>query len=1084
MVATGGKVEYGVSAPAAAQRFVQLPTDTERSTASGFEAASSACVRLDPAKGPLDPARQGELLGALFALLHRYTQQANIALDVFVRDGSGEWRTALDFEVAGESAVSSVIDGARVALGAATARRLRVLSGPSNIAATFILAPSEVEGSFDVGACVAAAPASYDVHFVLAQTHDANLLALAYNAKLIRSSTVRRLIESYVALLGETLRNRTTAIERLPLLSPGGIVALTVDQDSGTASYPPLPVHRLFEALAKKQPKALAASFQGHGVTYAELDQRSSQLAHHLVACGVGPEIPVAVCVRPSLDILVAMLAIWKARGVYLPLDPTHPEALIGRMLDEARPRLVLTSSALSALTGRFPQLCFDAEPELLDKQPPTAPATEPSLTDPAYLFYTSGTTGKAKGVVATQGNLAQYIHSAAQKYGFSTDDVFSSLARYTFSISLFELLSPLCCGGSLRILDRDAVLTPERLCRALEEVTVLHAGPSLLGSLFRFLRSTPSGPRSLPRMRHASSGGDMVPPSVMEEMKRVFPNAELFVIYGCTEISCMGTTFPIGRETNVSRTFVGKPFPDVTLRVLDSNRNLVPFGVVGEICFAGKGVVRGYLDRPELTAEKFVQIDGRRFYQTGDMGRLHPDGNLEILGRRDFQVQLRGIRIELAGIEKTVQELGLAAQCAVVAKTVDEGDVRLLAFVVKPSDDSVVSFRRALATELPDYMLPHHVVVLETMPLTANGKLDRNRLKEMPWGETLGTKGRTPPATEREQKIADVVAHVLGLGEVGVEDSFFDLGGDSLLGVVALEEIEHAIGVAIPPHVLFEGGTVRALANHTESGGAVESRPILLNGKSSAPALFMLSGIHIYRELARRLDGRCSAYGVFARREVAAFDPASGFHSIADLARDYLEIIRSQQPVGPYRLLGYSFAGLVAYEVAQQFRAAGEEVRFLALVEAALPEWTLGWKFRLSQIARLRSASPRNVVAFVTRRLREKLGPPHAEFVRYHEDKRLGPLEERRDAANRDAAAHYMPRILPSAGPVTLIASGQRLRSGPLHSPSCGWSPHIPSLDIHTVDADHFQMMLEDPYVSETAEILAKQLDRAERSA
>ncbi len=1073
----------GVSPTPGPYRFVQLPTDTERSSSSGFDAAASPWVKLDLPPGTFDPARQAEVLGTLIVLLHRYTEQANVALDVFIRRGSGESWMALDFDVAGDSPVSSVVEGVRCALPGAKVRPLRDVAGTSNIAATFVLPPFEVSGSLDLGACARSASADYDAHFVVAQTPDAILFGLTYNAHLIRSSTVDRLIRSYVALLAAALDDPTIAVDRLPLLGPGEIRALTVEQESGTAPYPSLPVHRVFEALAQKQPTALAATFDGHRVSYGELDGRSSQLARHLVAIGVGPGVPVAVCVRPSLDVLVAMLAIWKAGGVYLPLDPTHPESFIGRMLDEARPRLVLTSAELAALTARFPQLCFDTDGHLLEKHAPTSLAIEPSLSDPAYLFYTSGTTGKAKGVLATQANLAQYIHSAAQKYGFRSGDVFPSLARYTFSISLFELLSPLCCGGSLRILARDTVLTPERLFRALEEVTVLHAGPSLLGSLFRYLRSAPGSPRSLPGMRHASSGGDMVSPSVMEEMKRVFPNAELFVIYGCTEISCMGTTFPIPRDTKASRTFVGKPFPDVTLRVLDSNRNLVPFGVVGEIGFAGKGIVREYLDRPELTAEKFVEIDGRRFYQTGDMGRLHQDGNLEILGRRDYQIQLRGIRIELAGIEKTVQELGLAAQCAVVAKTLDEGDVRLVAFVVKPRDEGVVAFRRALATELPDYMLPNHVVVLDAMPLTANGKLDRNRLKELPWETQLGAEDRVPLANERERKIAAVFARVLGIGEVGAEDRFFDLGGDSLLGVVALEEIERAVGVAIPPHVLFESGTARALASHTPSDGPSESRPILLSEESSGPAIFMLSGIHIYRELAKSLGRRYAAYGVFARREVGAFDPASGSHSVEELARDYVQIIRSQQPAGPYRLLGYSFAGLVAFEVAQQLRAAGEEVRFLALVDAALPEWKLGWRFRLSEIARLRSASSRDVAAFVLRRLREKFARTHGEFLRYQEDEKLGPLEERRESVNRDAAAQYMPRIQPFVGNVTVITSGERLRMDPLKSPSCGWSPYVPSLDVHAVDADHFRLISDQPYVSEMAEILARRMQRAEIS-
>jgi amino acid adenylation domain-containing protein len=1062
----------------ATQRRVRLPTHADGSSASGFDAALSACVRLDLPRGPLDLERQAELLGALFALLQRYTQQDKICLDLFVRDGFEERRSALDFDVAGDSTFSSVTDDARVALAAATARP-RGVEEISNVAATFVRTAYDADGSFDVGACVASARANYDVHFVLAEMAGADVLALAYNARVIDSPTVGRLIESFVAILGASSSDRTTAIERLPLLGPEEIRALTVEQDSGPGSCPPLPVHRRFEALAKKEPAMLAASFRGHDITYAMLDERSSQMAHYLVACGVGPEVPVGVCVRPSLDVLVAMVAIWKARGIYLPLDPTHPEALLRRMLDEARPRVILTSSALSGLTRWLPQILFDADAGLWEKQPLTAPTVESSLGDPAYLFYTSGTTGKPKGVVATHGNLAQYIHSAAQKYGFRSDDVFASLARYTFSISLLELVSPLCCGGSLRILDRDEVLSPEHLCRALEEVTVLHAGPSLLGSLFRYLRCPRAADRSLPRMRHASSGGDMVLPSVMDEMKRAFPNAELFVIYGCTEISCMGTTFHIRRDTSVHRTFVGKPFPDVTVRVLDSNRNLLPFGVVGEICFAGKGVARGYLERPELTAEKFVEIEGDRFYRTGDMGRLHTDGNLEILGRRDFQVQLRGIRIELAGIEMTVQELGLAAQCAIVAKTLHDGDVRLVAFVVKPRDHSAVSFRRALAAELPDYMLPHHIVALEAMPLTANGKLDRNRLKEMPWETELGSKGRTPPANEREEKVAEVFARVLGIDEVGVEDSFFDLGGDSLRGVVALEEIELAIGVAIPPHVLFESGTVRALANHSPSDGPGESRPILLGEKSSGPPLFMLSGIHVYRELARRLKGRCSSYGVFTRRELGAFVPASGFHSIEDLARDYLAIIRRQQPAGPYRLLGYSFAGIVAYELAQQLRAAGEEVRFLALVDAGLPEWLLGWRYRVSQIARLWSAPRRDVVTFAARRL--KLAPPGADSLRYRNDKMLGPLEQRRDDANRAAAAHYMPRIRPCVCDVTLVVSGERLSADPLKSRCCGWGPYIPSLDVHTVDVHHLRMLSDDPSVSEIAEVIAKQMQRAE---
>src|SRR6185295_3567519 len=265
------------------------------------------------------------------------------------------------------------------------------------------------------------APGRYDVHF----RFDGPRLEVAYNAALIRAPSVDRLIDSYATLLAAAVADPSTAVDRLPLLSAGELRALTVEQDSGTATYPRQPVHQRFEALAKEQPAAVAASFKDQQITYGELDARSSRLAHYLVAAGVGPEVPVAVCVRPSLHVLVAMLAVWKARGLYLPLDPTHPESLIGRMLDEAKPRMVLTTSDLASLTARFPRLQLDTEAAVFAQLPSAAPDRQGSLDDPAYLFYTSGTTGKSKGVVATQGNLAFYVHAAAQRYGFAPRDVF-----------------------------------------------------------------------------------------------------------------------------------------------------------------------------------------------------------------------------------------------------------------------------------------------------------------------------------------------------------------------------------------------------------------------------------------------------------------------------------------------------------------------------------------------------------------------------------------------------------------------------------------------------------------------------------
>ena len=1011
--------------------------------------------------------------------MHRYTEQPTIALDVFIRDRGAVQRVAIDLEVAGDCPLASLADEAQAAFAETASRSTRDPLEPSNVAVTFVADDTEGGGSFEACA-LADAKSRHDANFVVVATEHGVHLALVYNAGLITASAAARLVRSAAVLLAAGSEGGIT-VNRLPLLDAAELRALTADQDSGTVTAPSIPVHRVFEAMAKARPSATAMTFRGKPLTYAELDQRSNRLALRLVAMGVGPEVPVAVCVGPSLEVLVAMLAIWKSRGVYLPLDPTHPEALIHSMLEEAQPRVVLTTAALSGLSSTFAQIRLD-DGILAQGDGSVPPATEPKLSDSAYLLYTSGTTGKPKGVLAKHANLTQYIHSATRKYGFREDDLFVSLARHTFSISMFELVSPLCCGASVRILERDEILSPDRLLRALDGVTVIHAGPSLLGSLFRHVAASPGEPATLPRVRHASSGGDIVSPSVMSGMERLFPSAELFVIYGCTEVSCMGTTYAIPRGATTKRTFVGKPFPNVAVRVVDASRRVVPFGVVGEIAFAGDGVVPGYLRRPELTAERFVAIDGRVFYLTGDMGRLHPDGNLEMLGRRDFQVQLRGIRIELAGVEKTVLELGLATQCVIVARTVGDADVRLVAFVVSPAEGGVSGFRRALAAQLPDYMVPHQVVVLDAMPLTANGKVDRNRLKEMQVEPRAPAAVTAAPATALEKAMAAAFARVLGVGRdhVGVNDGFFDLGGDSLLAVVALDEIARSTGVTIPPHVLFECGTVRALAQRISGGDSGPPRPVPLGHADAGPPLFMLSGVHVYRPLAERLEGLCTPYGVYVRSEVDGFLTAErGLPSVEEMAQQYIESIRACQPQGPYRMVGYSFGGIIAYEVAQRLREAGQEVSLLALVDPQLPEWIRPWMFRLAQIGRLRDARARDLVSFVARRLH--ITPPAAQSL-YRRHDRFGPLEERMDAHKRASAAAYMPNIRPFSGDVTLFVAGARLRDDPLKSASCGWDAYVQSLSIHPVDADHFAMMSEPAHVAQIAEVIAKQLALPER--
>jgi amino acid adenylation domain-containing protein len=1054
-------------------RFVQLPTDAQRS-ATNQHYRALATSRPIQSTG----ANSATVVGALCAVLFRYTQQETIDIDLNLWSPHPGARKSvlLSCPVEAGAAVATAVAHAACAIAALPGAEPDGdnLVGRSNVAVTFV-------DRCDALTDVVPDSDTHEVHLIVRRGDAA--IEVAYDASLFHAETIDRLADALVRVFEAALERPQTPIGELPVLSDGDLHAITVDWDSGHAKYPQEPVHRAFERLAHQHPEDLAASFEAQSLTYGELDAHSSQLAHHLIAIGVRPGDAVAVCVLPSLDIVAAFLAIWKAGAVYVPLDPTHPEALIAGILDEVRPAAILTQSALRWLTNpqRHSQFCFDTDAHLIAVLPTNAPGVKVTLHDRAYVLYTSGTTGRPKGVDASHANLAHYIHVARRKYGLGDQDVFCSLARYTFSISLFELVLPLCCGASVRLLSRDDVLAPNRLAHSLRDVTVLHAGPSLLGNLFRHLRSTASNGQTFPQVRHASSGGDLVPPTLVEEMKQVFENAELFVLYGCTEISCMGCTFPISRERKTTRTFVGKTFADVLVRVTDPQGNLVPLGATGEICFAGKGLVRGYLQQPELSAEKFVDRDGIRFYRTGDMGRLHPDGNIEFLGRRDWQVQIRGIRVELPGIENMVREVGLAEQCAVVVKKLGDQDLRLVAFVAKPRESTVAGFRRALSLHLPDYMLPQSLVVIDALPVTRNGKLDRNALQELPWENCEQPRPHMAPGTAIERQIADAFARTLGLCEVGIDDDLFDCGGHSLLAVIILQQLEDTLGWSLPPGLLFEHPTPRGLAAHAQESISEVARPILLSETCDRPPLYMLLGVQLYRPFARRLEGHYSVYGVYAGRELAMLESPENAPSVPELASDYVEIIRRQQSSGPYRLGGVSFGGIVAYEVAQQLIAGGAEVEFVGLIDAILPE--RGVRYRIGQFTRAFSLPFRETVRVGAERVQDRVSALLAprlklEYPASATAEKLATIDDLRQEAYARAAKRYVAQIRPFSGNVELIVAGRRLATDPLLTPDCGWRNHLSTLRPHVLNTDHLGLV-EEPSVAGVAEIFLRNLQR-----
>ncbi|HEY9884364.1 MAG TPA: AMP-binding protein, partial [Thermosynechococcaceae cyanobacterium] len=629
-------------------------------------------------------------------------------------------------------------------------------------------------------------------------------------------------------------------------------------------------------------------------------------------------------------------------------------------ILEETQPKVLLTQSHL---LPRLPAIadhivCLDQEWALLHQFPTHNPDIEVRLEQTSHLVYTSGTTGKPKGVITSHGNLVNYILAAQERFGFDCRDVMPAIARFTFSITMFELLSPLVAGGRLDILEREHILDFQRMVQTLQQSTVIHTSPSLLQKLLTYIQDNNLDLQSFQQLKHVSTGGDMVPTALLETMRRVFQKAEVYVIYGCSEVSCMGCSYPVVSDRPIKSRVV-KPFTNVSIRLYDAHLNLVPIGIPGEIYIGGAGVTQGYLQREALTQEKFVTIDGCRFYRTGDIGRFDTDGNLEMLGRADFQIKLRGIRIELGEIEATLRQAPGVREGVVMARelgTREQGahqlgqsEKSLVAYVVldQTQKPPIENIRSLMQEKLPDYMVPAAFVVLDAMPVNINQKVDRRALP-MPTPENIaGYKAFVAPRDEWEAQLTAIWEAALGIQPIGIQNNFFELGGDSLKAVQILTQIETQFGKRLPITAPLEAPTIEALAKLLRSDEAEDGGGdlVVLRRGGTKPPLFCLYGVLLYRELVDHLDADQPVYGVYLQEEVellktgAIDSQKADFLSVPGIASRYLQAIRTLQPHGPYYLAGESFGGVIAFEMAKQLQARGEAVALVAMFDSLAPQ-------------------------------------------------------------------------------------------------------------------------------------------------
>lgn len=595
---------------------------------------------------------------------------------------------------------------------------------------------------------------------------------------------------------------------------------------SSASSAPQTIVQRLAEQVGRT-PQAIALVFAGRELTYRQLDDWSDRLAHHLQGLGVGSETLVGIFTDRSLEMAAALLATLKAGGAYVPLDPTYPAERIAQVLDDSRMAVVLSTERVRRLlpTGKVRVHSLDAETAMLPKpnaDPIRCPATGANL---AYVIYTSGSTGRPKGVMVEHRNVCSFFSAMDRLLG-TEPGTWLAVTSISFDISVLELLWTLTRGFTVVLHGEEGTHTiAAELLR--HRVTHFQSTPSLA----RMLAADPRSLAALGSVKKLLLGGEALSPALLDTLSRA-TSAEIYNVYGPTETTVWSTAYRIPDGVDFHGAVpIGWPLANTRAYVLDAHLRPVPAGQTGELYLGGEGVVRGYWERPELTAERFLPdpfAGGGRMYRTGDLVRPLPDGNLEFLGRSDHQVKLRGYRIELGEIEAVLERLSVVRQAVVVAREDRPGDKRLVAYVVPQDGESAASsaLRSALAAKLPEYMIPAQFVFLKRLPLTPNGKIDRNALPAptSPSDGEIAPSSADRPGNEMERLIAEVVAQALGVNHVRVDANIFDLGATSLMMPEIQMELQRALGREVPLLDLFEFHTVQTLAAHL-AGDAVAPR-------------------------------------------------------------------------------------------------------------------------------------------------------------------------------------------------------------------------------------------------------------------
>jgi amino acid adenylation domain-containing protein len=909
--------------------------------------------------------------------------------------------------------------------------------------------------------------------------------SLNYNCDLFDTPTMRRMASHFGTLLEGIAANPDARLSELPLLTRAERAQLLVEWNNNCSDYPTdVSLHGLIEAQVRRNPDSIAITSEDQFLTYAALNRRANQVAHRLRRLGVGPDDIVGIFAERSTEMIIGLLGALKAGAAYLPLDPNHPAARLAFMLGDAQPSVVLTQTRLRR---RLPQ---DVTKVLLLEHDFAAENDSDlrDITKPenlAYVIYTSGSTGQPKGVLSTHRGICNWLHWLQETYRLTADDRMMHKTPFTFDLSLGEIFWSLVAGSQLVVarpgLQGDSRYLIRMICE--NNITAIHFVPSMLSA---FLEDENAARYS--SLRLVICIGEALSAELQERFFAVLPETELHNLYGPTEAAVAVTHWRCQRGWGERIVPIGYPVANTQIYILDRAMQPVPIGVAGELYIGGVQLARGYLGRPDLTARTFVRNpfgDGR-LYKTGDIARYRENGAIEFLGRVDHQVKLHGQRIELGEIETVLKKHEAVGDCVVVMRQgSEEADKRLVAYMVANGLSSQELRQHALKM-LPDYMVPSAMVFLKKLPLTVNGKLDRRALPEPI--ALQGEEQSVPPRDSLEAQLLAIWEKALQLHPISITDNFFQLGGNSFLAVRVFVEIEQILGKRLPLATLFETPTVETLAERVRQVTRPEDwRPLVaIQLQGTRPPLFAIHGrdgnVLIFRKFSQMLGKDQPFYGLQAQG-LDGSPITRG--SVESTAAYYLEQIREVQPVGPYLLGGYSFGGLVAFEIARQLRAAGEEIALLSLWETHNPARAprvRSWIQIVHQAIR-RGITLDRVVQFLAGRtdgmLLDKLTRWNENFHKLKSGRaakgggQLSPelINLHVQMAHERASLYYRP--LPYSGKVTLFRTLDQ-NSVYTADEDLGWSAVAQGgVDIHYVPGVHLTIFSE-----ENVSVLAQKVE------